>query len=169
MHSLTLHPHFTFTHILQVWPLTLYFFKIIVCHEDTNLGFWFSVKFQSLLASNSLNNQSDFLKFLWCHDIVKDKLDPRRFLKMVDKTPDWCISTVFFSVSPFHVQVPNYLDILTWWLSFPLSWHSFVFITILHEYLQFLFTFLFIKWRLYLFIFYLLFLFFSTILSITKY
>ena len=50
----------------------------------------FSAICKSFLVPNPLHNQSDFLKYLWPHDFVQDKLDPRRHLKMIDK-PDWCI------------------------------------------------------------------------------
>ena len=52
---------------------------------NTILGFRFSVS-QSFLV------QSDFLKFHWHHVFVKDELDPRRFLKILNKSTDWCIS-----------------------------------------------------------------------------
>ena len=51
----------------------------------TNLGFSF---IQGKLISNYLNNQSDCLKFIYCHVAVHGKLDPRRvfFVKMVAKS-----------------------------------------------------------------------------------
>ena len=45
------------------------------------------------------SNQSHFLKFLWRQDFVQDKLDPRRFLKMVDETPNWCIPRIVSSIT----------------------------------------------------------------------
>ena len=52
-------------------------------------GFGFPCKNQSFLVTNLLNNQSDFLKFR--SNFVQDNLNLRRFLKMVKKTPNWCI------------------------------------------------------------------------------
>ena len=46
-------------------------------------------EFYFSFLSNLLNNQLDFLKFLWRHDFFEYKLDSRRFLKMLDETPDW--------------------------------------------------------------------------------
>ena len=43
------------------------------------------------LGPNLQNNQLDILKFFWRHGFVKNKLDPRRLLKMVDETPVRCI------------------------------------------------------------------------------
>ena len=74
--------------------------SFVIIHLIINLGFWFSVKSQSFLVSNPLNNQLDILKFLWRHDFVQDKLDPRCFLKMIDKIPNWCIVIVNHRLIP---------------------------------------------------------------------
>ena len=69
-------------------------------------------------SPNLLNNQSDFLKFLWRHDFVQDKLDPRRSLKMVDKTMACCIIIESTYWTQWYSRSLNGLGISTWshWL-----------------------------------------------------
>ena len=61
-----------------------------IIHQSGDLIF---CKLSDFLVPNPLNNQSDLLKIPWSHDFVQDKLDPKCFLKMVDKTPDWNIKS----------------------------------------------------------------------------
>ena len=59
--------------------------------NNINPGLQFSEICQSFLVPNPLNYQSDFLNFSDDTIFFHDKLDPRRFLKMVDETLDLCI------------------------------------------------------------------------------
>ena len=76
-----------------IWQVSLLIhqFGILIFREKSVLS-----------SSESFKNQSDFLKFIWRHDFVLNKLDPRHFLKMVDETLDWCI---IFSFLDYYVKL----------------------------------------------------------------
>ena len=72
------------------------FYNCFCVHIHHQSGFSF-LREKSFLVFNLLNNQSDFLKFLWRHDFFQYKLDSRCFLKMLDETPDW--NSLFYLVN----------------------------------------------------------------------
>ena len=78
---------------------------------------FFCYSFCDFTVLNPLNNQSNFLKFFWCHDFVQYKLDPRHFLKTVGKTVClfmWHIygekrgthAKTLITVTPFFIFTP---------------------------------------------------------------
>ena len=81
-----------FYDLIQLTKKIYGFKKVLI--EYINLVSWFFLKNKSFLIPNLLNDQSDFLHFLWSHGFVQYKLDSRRFSKMVDETPDLCIVSI---------------------------------------------------------------------------
>ena len=57
--------------------------KIILVKKKLDLGFKLVIMLK--LDSNSFNNQSDFLKFLWSHDFVWSKLE-HKLLQRIHQT-----------------------------------------------------------------------------------
>ena len=78
-------------------------------------AFWFSLKNQSFLVPNLLNNQSDFIKFLWRHDFFQDKLDSSYFLKIANEMPDWYIRWILIApLFKTRVGIENHCIFISW-------------------------------------------------------